>query len=461
MITTHPVNPYYNLTAIRSSDMFFGRVRLLTTFYQALANRQSVSLVGTRGIGKSSFLYCSSQLEMQAKFPVDLSHHIFVLLDLREHIYKTSEEFFHDVCKEIKRQSQRFDNLSLHSEGQGSDEFSNLLNQINEQGFYPVLLMDAFDNIPLNTHFGPEFFAFLRAHATFGKISYVTASIVALYEISYRNIVDSPFANIFYSFRLDNFAEEEALELISVPAQRTGTPFTSEETAWVRKEAGLHPFFIQRVCYALFEEKQQSPNGEVELRDARKKAFDSLLSHFTDTWRHLTNGERASLQHEAQYQSHEQQVLPELSESALFSQFVRNKSEIEFRNMSMYVNEQEVEEALNKMNDPVALGETNLRFLKAVIQRLNGDVSSSAAEKGKVIREVLNEALEHLQGSGVQSDTAPDWMLYNILFYRYFRYHFKNNAIAARLEFTTPRQYYRVRVQAIEALLNALLEMDL
>src|SRR5229473_5273368 len=125
MMTTNSINPYYNLTAIRRSDMFFGRMKLLRAFYHALANRQSVSLVGPSGIGKSSFLYCASQPEMQARFPVDLSHHVFVLLDLREYIYKTSEEFFHDACKEIKRQGQRSDNLSLHSEGQGSDEFSN------------------------------------------------------------------------------------------------------------------------------------------------------------------------------------------------------------------------------------------------------------------------------------------------------------------------------------------------
>lgn len=453
------INPYYNLAAIRNLDMFFGRVKLLREFYHHLVQRQSISLVGPGGIGKSSFLYCASQQEMQARFPVDLSHHIFVLLDMREYIYKTSEEFFHDVCKEIIQQSKKVKDLSLYSEGQGSGEFRNLLNQIKEQMFYPVLLMDAFDNTLLNTHFDSAFFAFLRSHATFGKISYVTASIASLSEISDRNTVDSPFANIFYPCKLGNLTEDEAFELISVLAQRAGMPFTNQEVAWVRKEAGLHPFFIQRVCYALFEEKQQSSDGNIDLQDVGEKAFESLLSYFMDTWRHLTNAERTSLQDEIQHQSHEQRALSVLSESVLFCRFVSSRSEMELSNKS--ISEQDVEEALNKMDDPIALGETNLRLLKAVTRRLNDDIPSSVVEKGKIIREVLNEALEKLQGSGVRSDLAPDWALYSILFYRYFRYHLKNEAISDRLGFTSHRQYYRIRNQAIKALLNALLEMDL
>ena len=455
MLTTYPKNPYYNMAAIRSSDMFFGRTNLLTAFYHALTNRQSISLVGIRSIGKSSFLYYASLPEIQARFPVDLSHHIFVLLDLREHIYKTNEEFFHDVSKEIKRRGQRFDNLSLHSEGQGHDEFSNLLDQINDQGFYPVLLMDAFDNITLNTQFGPEFFAFLRAHATFGKISYVTASIASLYDLIPRHYADSSFFSIFYSFSVGALTEEETSNLISLPADRAGMPFTQKEVAWVRKEAGLHPFFIQRICYALFEEKQQSPNGEVDLMVVRKKAFQSLLDHFTDTWQHLTEAERASLQDEAQQKDHQHLVLPELSESAFFRQFVRKTQTIRLFQMSV----DELEEALSKMNDPIALGGTNLRLLKAVTRRLNDEIPPTVAEKGKIIREVLNEALERLRGSGIRSDMAPDWMYYNILYYRYFRLHLNNSRISERLG-SGVRQYYRARIKAIEALRNILLEME-
>ena len=357
---------------------------------------------------------------------------------------------------EIIKQSQSFPDLNLHPDGHGANEYSNILDQIEAQGYYPVLVLDAFDNITLNEHFGPEFFAFLRAHASSGKVSYVTSTLRPLYESSHRRVADSPLFNIFYPYQLEALTEDEAHDLIKLPAERAGMAFTSEEIAWVRKEAGLHPFFIQRVCYVLFEEKRQLPNREVDLQDVRKKAYRELLPYITDIWNKLPETQRSILQDEAQQKGNKQRALPELSESAFFRHFVRKTCEVGLAKMSV----EELEEALNVMNDPTALGETNLRLMKAVTSRLDDDTQPTAAEKGKVIRDVLNEAFEKLQGVGTRSDTAPDWLNYNILFYRYFRNHLKNNVIAGRLGFNSDRQYYRARTKAIEALRNILLEME-
>ena len=76
------------------------------------------------------------------------------------------------------------------------------------------------------------------------------------------------------------------------------------------------------------------------------------------------------------------------------------------------------------------------------------------------MREVLKKAFERLGGSGVRTDMAPEWKYYNILYYRYFKYHLKNEQIAARLQFTSIRQYYRERNKAIEALLHILVKME-
>lgn len=78
-----------------------------------------------------------------------------------------------------------------------------------------------------------------------------------------------------------------------------------------------------------------------------------------------------------------------------------------------------------------------------------------------VIREVLTEAFERLRGSGYRTDSGPAWKSYNILYYRYFKHHLKNDQIVARMEFTSTRQYFRERKKAIEALYTILLEMEL
>lgn len=394
---------------------------------------------------------------MQMRYPFNLGQHIFVHLDLREYLHKTISDFFHEVCKEILLVCQSIPHMTLRSSGQGQDKFSNLLDKIEEKGYYLVLLLDSFDNIARNIHFGPDFLSFLRAHATMGRVSYVTATVASLYELSHKGIVDSPFFNIFYPFTLGAFTEEEAFELITVPAKQAGMPFTEEEIAWVRRYAGLHPFFIQRVCYALFGEKLQPTNGKADFeKHVRTLAYRDLLPHFSVVWKHITQEERLSLQDEAQQRGDQSRIIPELSESAFFRQFVRNLLQIGLFQMSV----DELEDALDNMNDLTKLGETNLRLMKAVASRFDDAIHPTAAEKGKVIRDVLTEAFERMRGSSARSDTAPDWLHYNILYYRYFRHHLKNNLIADRLGFTSDRQYYRIRNKAIEALRNILLEME-
>jgi len=99
--------------------------------------------------------------------------------------------------------------------------------------------------------------------------------------------------------------------------------------------------------------------------------------------------------------------------------------------------------------------------MKVVGYRLNGNSSPTVVERGKVIQGVLHEALEHLRGKGMRTDTDPTWLSYNILFERYFsRYHLKHREIAVRLEFSNDRQYYRKRSDALAALLNVLFEME-
>src|SRR5438270_128899 len=113
-------NPYFNLAMILNSEMFFGRTQLLNRFYEAIYNRQSVSLIGTPRIGKSSFLWCAALPELQARFPIDLKHYIFVYLDLREYLTKTSEDFFRHVSKEIINQGAE-KGLKLLTTGTGED----------------------------------------------------------------------------------------------------------------------------------------------------------------------------------------------------------------------------------------------------------------------------------------------------------------------------------------------------
>lgn len=441
------------MTAMRSSGMLFGRKPLLRKFYAAVAGRQSVSLVGPRHIGKTSFLLCASLLEIQQPFAFNASHYLFVYLNLREYLRKTCEDFLLAACKALLASCPDLPELKLQAGQDSADEFSRILEIIAERGFFPVLLLDAFDNVTRNRHFDAEFLAFLRAKATIGQVSYVTASVAPLVDVSHRDIVDSPFFNIFYNYDLGPLAPEEAHDLITLPAIQAGLPFTASETTFISHMAGRHPFFIQRVCHCVFEEKL-SHNAADEQR-LRKLAYDDLLPHFTDTWERLNDAQKWMLQEEARKQENQKRDLPELSESELFRQFVRLTCGAAVFEMTP----DELEKALDSIDDARALGATNLRLMNLVARRLDNAIAPSVVERGMVIRIILQEAFERLRGSQVRTDTDPALQSYNILYYRYFKYHHKNEQIAARIGFS-PRQYFRYRSKAIDALLNVLFEME-
>jgi hypothetical protein len=448
-------NPYFNLTALRNPDMFFGRAGLLRRFYSAIANRQSVSILGSNHVGKSSFLLCARLPEIQERFDYDLSYHIFVYLDLRVYLHKTCEDFFEAVSNGIIARCPDSIRINISSGISGEDKFGFLLEQIVDQQFFPVLLLDSFDKITLNKHFDPEFFSFLRSQATIGKISYVTATIAPLAEVCHSGIVGSPFFNIFYNFVLGPLTLDEARELITKPAMEAGLPFSQDEVVWILDMAGRHPFFIQRVCHCLFEEKTSTKEMSIDLKYVKKLAYVDLQQHFNDTWDRLPETERLIALDQAQLRENQSRELAELSESALFRQFVRHKLQAKIFKMTP----EELEHALDNIDDAAALGETNLRLMSLVSKRLRKDISLTSMEKGIAIRSILNEALERMRGSIVRSDSDPILQSYNVLYYRYFKYHLKNDQIAARIGIST-RQYFRYRIKAIEDLLNILIEME-
>ncbi|MFL5654254.1 MAG: hypothetical protein ACJ8CB_08760, partial [Ktedonobacteraceae bacterium] len=272
--------------------------------------------------------------------------------------------------------------------------------------------------------------------------------------LCHSGIAGSPFFNIFYTYQMNALLPEEARELITTPAKQAGISLSNAEIDLVLKWAGYHPFFIQRICYLLCEQKQNT--GKIDMKQLKDLAYKELAPIFDDVWGQLSEWQKELLQDEAQQKEHQQRALPELSESAIFRLFIRTICRAGFFSLTAL----ELEEALGKIDDLSMLGETNLRLMKVVSRHLkNQDTPPTAIDKGIAVREVLKEALKSLRGSGTQSDRAPDWRYYNILYYRYFKYHLKNDQIAARLGVSV-RQYYRERDKAIELLLNALVEME-
>lgn len=438
------------------------RRNLLRESFSGLANprnKANFAIYGLPRTGKTSILNCLSNVEVQQLFEREsdqtLSRHIFVNIDLNAYLEKSFEGFFEILSRDILWRSR--DQLQLsYNPGLGADGFIDILEQINLKHFHPVLLMDMFDEIVRNKQIY-SILGFLRAQAMMDRVSYVTASNVMLTDICRSQIKDSPFANIFKPMSIGALTQEEAINLIETIDQIATPRFLEEKVEWILNHAGRNPCLIQRVCHFLLKEKEANQTNGIDMKKIEGPVYRDLQEIFTGVWSQLTEAERAIFQREAQQKGNENRQYPEFSESSFFRQFVRNTTKIGLFKMTV----DELEKALKNMYNLADLGQTNLRLLKVVGQRLDGNISPTSIETGKIIRDIMREALERLRGPDMRTDADPKWYSYNILNYRYFsRFPLKHREIAARLEFTNDRQYYRKHSEAVMTLLRVFFEME-
>lgn len=448
-------NPYYHLHALRDATMFFGREQTLTHLYEAISNRQCLSLIGIYCIGKSSVLECIRLPEVQLHYSFDPSTHIFIFIDLRNFHEKTRADFFTALNQQLLVQAQKKVLLTA-IEGMEQDIFSAYLQQIKEQGFHAVLLMDAFDHVTRNKEFDWSFFGFLKAQVNQTEVSYITASTKPLVEVCHAAIIGSPFFTIFTTHVLGPLTETEARALITEPASRVGRPFLDEEVDWVLMIAGRHPMFLQQVCRILFEAKSQQESKEYSRRHLLQQVYEQLLPYFTYTWDMLEEEKRKMVEREARRKLASNRAIPEFSESALFRRFVRSKAQVRLATLT----NDDVKEAIEHLDDVQYLGECSLSLLNIVVQKFqNGIIPVSTVERGMAVRDVLQEAFKRLRSAGTQRDAAVEWRLYNILFYLYFVEHLTRAQLAPRMGLGK-RQLLREQKRAIDALLDILLEME-
>jgi hypothetical protein len=456
-------NPYFDFTAVRDLDMFFGRREILQAIFAACKQRQCFSLVGTRKIGKSSILSHMQSPELQKRLGVDqdLRRHIFVYIDMRNYLQHTLDDFFQDLSTQIAARVP--ENVTLQAAGESEKKhqlFTGNLQDLHGAGYHLVLIMDVFDKVANEQQFGPNFFSFLRAPSTKGWISYITASRKPLSQISPSEAA-SPFFDNFKTGYLGALSEEEALQLITVPAEGAGLPFSESERTWIRDVAGRHPFFIQVACQHLFEEKSRQEDLAIDYQSVSQSIYDELTPLFNRIWDELLPNQQREFKQEARQASSGRQKLDELSESALFQkhiQEVRKHGHDKFQAGQQTITVEDVREALTKLADRTFLQTSPLAELRS-IEKQNEGAKNAIGRKGQLVQEILKRAFERMKLEGTRTDGAPEWRLYNILYYRYFTKGFTNQQTAARLGLSL-RQFYRDRDKATQALIEELLDLD-
>lgn len=468
-------NLFDNPTTLRDPAHFVGRRGQLERIFSLIKAKQNISLVGSRRIGKTSLLTCLKSELIQQQFHFDGNGFRFFYLDLQKHSMKTDVDFFDETYRIIKEYAQS-EGYRIGEEGGKDDRFNALLDEFEQRGLYPVLMMDTFDEIIQYQPIPENVFGFLRSQGTDGRLSYIIASVEPLGEIFRKlllgNSPPSPFINIFGMIKLTSFNLQEAQQMLVTTSVKSGLPFNEEEVNWVVQMAGTHPFLLQQVATQLFEEKRVHGGGDVDFAYVYKEAQQNVFDHFEDWWMMFSPNERqAVVQGITHFEENGQKSRshPDLCYSQLFRDYMRATSKLVVAPSFPPLPEIDASEIkiatyksiLKFLHDPARLGECVLIGIPLIRARIEQRQAILPTVRGKIVEEVLREALKGMEGQEPRSDSSPAWIYYNILYYRYFmrKHSMTQEQIASRLSISE-RQYYRLVPDALKRLRNELLAMD-
>jgi hypothetical protein len=292
-------NPYFNRIAIRDPGYFYGRNDEIQFIISLLRNCQSCSIVGARRSGKSSLINYISHDTVLTKHGLNHEDFIFVPIDLEGLAELTQSEFFTIIIEEIRN---RTNNNDLRGKIEGllsKDEVrfldvKNIMRDITDLDKNVIFLLDEFELITNNKNLDCNFYSGLRNLANSYNVAYITSSHVPLLDLTLsQETLGSPFFNFFSLLELGLFDDAGVSDLIYIPSRKYGLEFSESVVQFIKETAGPHPFFIQILCFHIFQWlKEKGSISESDLIKLKGMFISESKQHYQYFWNHLSEDEQ-------------------------------------------------------------------------------------------------------------------------------------------------------------------------
>jgi hypothetical protein len=295
-------NPYFNRIAIRDPEYFFGRTDEVQLITSLLRNCQSCSIVGARRSGKSSLINYISHESVLKKHGLNNEDFIFVPIDLEGLAEISQSEFFTMIIEEIRN---RTNNNELRGKIEGllaKDEVrfldvKNIMRDITGLDKNVIFLLDEFELITNNKNLDCNFYSGLRNLANSYNVAYITSSNVPLLDLTLsQKTLGSPFFNFFSLLELGLVDKTGVQDLIYIPSRKYGVEFPENVVQFIKDTAGPHAFFIQILCFHIFQWiKENGSISETDLLKIKNMFISEAKPHYQYFWNHLSEDEQQVL----------------------------------------------------------------------------------------------------------------------------------------------------------------------
>ena len=297
----HSANPYG--PKIASGPRFYGReaeCQLIEELLHDQSQNAAIVLWGQKRIGKSSLLLHIRHQSYKDFLPVFVDVQgmsDMPMVNFLDHVMHR----IHDVLKE--NFPERIDNLTVpHLKSLKKDPltlFDTFLMFVQErlQGCSLVLIFDEFQclwSLQETELTRASVFKHLRSSSQYGRGMHLILSGGGLLSQFKQQSDIASLCNVAYDVRLDCLKKEAASQLIRDGLTKVGT-ITNEAVEYLLSITGGHPFYLQLLCWRLYELMQQNEASITEafataaVQEWLSKADSGRFQHLWES-----NTERAS-----------------------------------------------------------------------------------------------------------------------------------------------------------------------
>jgi hypothetical protein len=282
------MNLFFHRGPVRDPAYFFGRKQEIAHLFNLLNRGQSVSISGQRRLGKTSLIFHAMNPEVAAGYGLDSDQTLWVYIDggmldglEEEAVYGAIDR----GIQESELESLPYEKLVGH------------IRTLAARSHRLIVILDEFEIFTGNIRFQPRLFNRLRGLAAQFPVQFVTASKEPLARLTFANpdVVGSSFFNIFASFRLPLFQEQEAVNMLASLSARSGVEFQPDTIAFLIDLVGPHPHFLQVAGYHAFELQCKGELSMDARQAVKERTLEELDGHLEYYWSDLSAEEQYTL----------------------------------------------------------------------------------------------------------------------------------------------------------------------
>lgn len=314
-------NPYIYGPPIIDSKKFFGREDILQKIYSILNAKDSahvIMLYGQRRMGKTSLLQQIGQELLRGTdfYPILINMQIFTNAGVGGLIWEIAQTI-HEKLPNNHRVGLPDKSMFLESPG------PTLINKIipavemhlKEYNIkVPLFLFDEFDSIYENPNYSQtdlrDFLGIIRGltqeRKQGGAIFVGTFKLLGMFTL-----YQSPLFNLAHVLRVGFLEQASAENLIRIPAEYL-LSFDSAAVGKISRLTGNHPYFIQLLCYTIFnycQENHQRYVGLSIVKNVMKEAQEQESAAIGYVWEELNGKEKYVLATIARLANHDTSLI--------------------------------------------------------------------------------------------------------------------------------------------------------